>query len=134
MSRIRSKNTKAELLLRRAMWAAKIRFRIHADSLPGKPDVLIAKYRLAIFVDGAFWHGFEWEKNSLRIKSNIGFWTAKIESNMRRDAQVNSILSERGYTVMRFWDHQVKNELPRCINQIQLYIESCRMGAIPQPG
>jgi DNA mismatch endonuclease (patch repair protein) len=131
MSRIRSKNTRAEILLRRAMWAENLRFRIHADQLPGKPDILISRYRLVVFIDGAFWHGYDWDKSRNNIKSNFEFWITKIEANMRRDLQVNKLLAERGFTVMRFWDHQVLKELPRCINQIKLYIESCRIGTIP---
>lgn len=131
MSRIRSKNTRAEVLLRKAMWKENLRFRIHTEQVPGKPDILIKKYRLAIFVDGAFWHGYQWDQNRQKIKSNISFWTSKIERNMQRDCEVNMKLEERGVTVMRFWDHEVLKELPKCINQILLYIESSKTDSIP---
>ncbi|WP_240916561.1 very short patch repair endonuclease [Pedobacter sp. HDW13] len=131
MSRIRSKDTKAELVLRRALWEKNIRFRIHSDLVFGKPDIFIMKHRLAVFVDGSFWHGYNWESKRIQIKSNVDFWVAKIERNMERDRKVNITLSEQGFTVMRFWDHQVLKELPKCVNQVLLYIESCRMGKIP---
>lgn len=132
MSRIRSKNTRAELMLRKAMWKNNIRFRLHARGIPGTPDIIILKYRLVIFVDGGFWHGFDWPNSRKKIRSNIDFWTAKIERNIERDAYVNQLLSDRGLTVMRFWDHEIFNQLPDCINQITLYIESCRTGLIPE--
>jgi DNA mismatch endonuclease (patch repair protein) len=132
MSRIRSKNTKAEMLLRRAMWHENLRFRIHSADLPGKPDIIIKKYRLAIFVDGGFWHGYQWAENRKKIKTNIGFWVKKIERNMQRDREINMHLNEKGITVMRFWDHEILKSLPRCINQIRLYIESCKSGKIPE--
>lgn len=132
MSRIRSKNSRAEIVLRKAMWKSNIRFRLHKKGIPGTPDILIMKYRLAIFVDGAFWHGYDWPASKKKIRTNIDFWTAKIERNMERDAEVNQKLFERGLTVMRFWDHQILKELPRCINQIQLYIESFSIDPIPE--
>lgn len=70
MSKIRSRNSKPELILRKALWFKNIRFRLHDKSLPGTPDIVIKKYKLAIFVDGEFWHGFDWKKNKEHIKSN----------------------------------------------------------------
>ena len=131
MSRIKSKNTKPEVLLRKALWANGIRFRIHVKTIPGKPDIFINKYRLAIFVDGGFWHGYEWEKNKFKIKSNAEFWIPKIENNMKRDNINKSKLEEVGYTVMRFWDHEVTKNLTECINQILLYLKTTKDQTIP---
>ena len=89
MSRIKSKNSKPEMILRKALWAKNIRFRLHDKSLPGRPDIVIKKYKLAIFVDGEFWHGFDWKTNRERIKSNRLFWIPKIERNMQKDERVN---------------------------------------------
>ncbi|WP_316738522.1 very short patch repair endonuclease [Pedobacter aquatilis] len=133
MSRIRSKNTRVEMLFRRALWAKNIRFRIHPHKVMGNPDILIAKYRLVIFIDGDFWHGYNWEESRKRLKSNKDFWIAKIEGNMQRDNQVNIFLAEKGFTVMRFWEHQIKSELNKCVNQVLLYIESGKQGLIPDP-
>ncbi|QDW25235.1 very short patch repair endonuclease [Pedobacter sp. KBS0701] len=131
MSRIKSRNTKPEVLLRKALWSNGIRFRIHVKNMPGKPDIVINKHRLAIFVDGGFWHGYQWEKKRSKIKSNADFWIKKIESNMRRDMINQRRLQEVGYTVMRFWDHDVTKNLNKCINQILLFLEASKDQTIP---
>lgn len=129
MSKIRSKNSKPELLLRRELWAKHVRFRLHRNDLIGKPDLVIEKYKLAIFVDGDFWHGYEWKKR--KPKTNQNFWLAKIERNIQRDQFVNQKLADLGYTVMRFWEHEVKNNVQACVNQVMLYIEAKRIIKIP---
>lgn len=123
MKQIKSRNTLPELLLRKSLWALNIRYRIHVKQFPGCPDILIKKYKLAIFVDGSFWHGFNWQEKKIRIKSNRDFWINKIERNMNRDLDVNNALDDLGYVVMRFWDHDIVKELDRCLNQITLYLE-----------
>jgi len=132
MAKIRGKDTKAELLLRRGLWAKGIRFRIHVKNMPGRPDIVSNKYRLAIFVDGAFWHGYQWHKKKNRIKANPLFWIPKIERNMQRDRANQKMLEGAGYTVMRFWDHEVIKDLGKCVNQVSLYIESAKEKPIPE--
>lgn len=132
MSKVKSKNSKAELILRKALWKQNIRFRLHSKKLIGKPDILIEKYKLVIFVDGDFWHGFNWEKRKTEIKQNAKFWTLKIERNIQRDKSVNETLKLKGYTVMRFWEHQIKKNISSCANQVLLYIESAKQGTIPE--
>lgn len=129
MSKIRGKNSVPELLLRRALWANNFRFRIHRQDLPGRPDLTIEKYKLAIFVDGDFWHGYQ--ASVRQPKTNAAFWKAKIERNQQRDRFVNQKLNEMGYTVMRFWEHDVKQQLSACVNQVMLYIEAARTFRIP---
>lgn len=131
MSKIKGKNTKAEIAVRRALWTMGIRFRLHAKNMPGKPDLLLKKYGLAIFIDGSFWHGYNWEKKKSTIKSNSNFWIPKIERNMQRDRINDLLLNEMGYTVMRFWDHDIKRNLNKCLNQIKLYTESAGEVSIP---
>ncbi|KIA94955.1 endonuclease [Pedobacter kyungheensis] len=132
MSKIKSKNTKAEIILRKALWANGIRFRIHVKNMPGKPDIVINKYRLAIFVDGNFWHGFEWHKKKTTLKSNAQFWIPKIERNMQRDRKNQKQLEDVGYTVIRFWDHDIMKALTKCVNQVLLYIEAAKDRVIPE--
>ena len=122
MSKIRGKNTKPELLFRKALWKKGIRYRLDSNKLPGKPDVSIKKYKLAIFIDGEFWHGYNWDERKKNIKSNRDFWIPKIERNMQRDRQVNRELSNMGYTVFRFWGKELKKELHKCINDVMVYI------------
>ncbi len=123
MSKIRGKNTKPELLFRKALWKKGVRYRVDSKKLPGKPDVSIKKYRLAIFIDGEFWHGYNWPERKNSIKTNRKFWIPKIERNLQRDGEVNRQLEEMGYTVFRFWDKEIKNDLDKCINDILVYID-----------
>jgi len=132
MANIKGKNSKAEVLLRKALWSNGIRFRIHVKNMPGKPDIVIRKYRLIIVVDGGFWHGFQWQTKKTKLKTNAQFWIPKIERNMQRDRNSRKQLEEAGYTVMRFWDHDIKTDLKKCLNQVFLYIESARDRPIPE--
>ncbi len=129
MSKIRGKNSLPELLLRKALWAQHIRFRIHKKDLPGRPDLVMDKYKLAIFVDGDFWHGYNWQQR--KPKTNTTFWVAKIERNQQRDQFVNEQLQAMGFTVMRFWEHEVKQNLKACVNQVLLYVEAARVAKVP---
>lgn len=124
MSRIRGKNTKPEMLLRRALWARGVRYRVDNKKLPGKPDISIQKYRLAIFIDGEFWHGYDWHEKKHQLKSNRGFWIPKIERNMQKDFEVNETLEEMGYTVFRFWAKELSHNLHICTQDIIGYIQS----------
>lgn len=132
MSKIRGKDTKPELLLRKALWAKNIRFRMHDKTLPGRPDIVIKKYRLAIFVDGEFWHGKDWDRKKGQIKSNRAFWIPKIERNMQKDQIANEQLRDMGYTVFRFWSNEIKKNLDTCVNQVLLFIETAKEVKIPQ--
>ncbi|MBP0904767.1 very short patch repair endonuclease [Mariniflexile gromovii] len=124
MSKIKGKNSKPELLFRKALWAKDIRYRINNKTLPGKPDISIKKHQLAIFIDGEFWHGYNWNERKETIKSNRGFWIPKIERNIQRDKEVNQQLTDMGYTVFRFWSKDIKTELHKCINDILVYINT----------
>jgi len=124
MSRIKGKNSKPEMILRKALWAKNVRFRLHNTSLPGRPDIVIKKYKLAIFVDGEFWHGFDWKSRKEQIKSNRLYWIPKIERNMQKDERANRALRNMGYTVFRFWSQDILKNLPKVVNQIELYLET----------
>lgn len=124
MSKIRGKNTKPELLLRRALWAQGIRFRIDNKTLPGKPDISIKKYKLAIFIDGEFWHGYNWSERKKTIKTNREFWIPKIERNMQRDKEVLNQLNDLGFMVFRFWSKEITTDLQRCVTDILVYINT----------
>lgn len=126
MSKIRGKNTKPEMLFRRALWKKNVRYRVDSKHLPGKPDISIKKYRLAIFLDGEFWHGYNWEERKKTIKSNREFWIPKIGRNMQRDREVNRQLQDLGYTVFRFWSKEISTDLDTCINDILIYIDTHR--------
>ncbi len=123
MSKIRGKDTKPELLFRKALYAAGVRYRVHSKSLAGKPDLSNLSKGFAIFIDGEFWHGFDWKNKKDRIKTNRKFWIPKIERNMQRDRQVNKLLTEMGITVFRFWEREVKKDLGRCLKEVLDFLD-----------
>ena len=126
MSKIRSKNTKPEVKLRKTLWQMGVRYRLNVKNLPGTPDIVIRKYKLAIFVDGEFWHGYNWKEKRDSIKSNRAFWIPKIERNIQRDRQNIVILEKMGWTVFRFWEQEIKKNMGTCINIILEHIEACK--------
>lgn len=110
LARIKSSETKAERLLRSALWASGLRFRKNVRSLPGKPDIVVGRLRLAIFCDGDFWHGRNWSKNQLRLSRgpNPKYWVTKIATNMERDKRSNEALKKLGWRVVRLWESDVR--------------------------
>jgi len=118
MGKIKGTNTKPEQTLRMALWASGLRYRINIRSLPGNPDIVMRKYKVVIFVDGEFWHGYNWVEKKRKLKTNRGFWIPKIERNMQRDKENNEKLASMGFTVLRFWGNDVKNNLSICVEKI----------------
>jgi DNA mismatch endonuclease (patch repair protein) len=121
MSRIRSKNTKAELTLRRALFGHGLRYRLHVAGLPGKPDIVLAQHKVAVFMDGDFWHGWRFEEWAYKLAP---FWRAKIERNRARDAARTRELRDLGWRVVRIWEHQVNANPEACARRILRVIES----------
>ena len=115
---MRSKDTRIELALRNALWHKGIRYQKNYKGLPGKPDIAITKYRIAVFCDSDFWHGYDWENRNQRIKSNREYWIPKIERNMQRDREVTAALEDSGWLVLRFWEFQIKKELDTCVDAV----------------
>lgn len=114
MQRIKSKNTAIELKLRKALWAAGIRYRTNVEDIFGKPDVAIKKYRLAIFCDGSFFHGKDYDSKKKPV-NNADYWDKKIRRNIERDQEVTTKLEEEGWTVIRFWDTEINKNLDHCV-------------------
>jgi len=110
MSHIRSKDTKPEQLVRQALWHNGFRYRLHVKGLPGKPDIVLPKYRTVIFINGCFWHGHEGCKYYVIPKTNTSFWLDKITSNKARDARDESALNEAGWRVVTIWECELKKE------------------------
>lgn len=119
MSRIRSKDTKIEILLRKTLWHKGIRYRKNYRSLPGVPDIAITKYNIAIFCDGEFWHGKDWETKKDHIFSNREYWIPKIEKNMQRDSKIDNQLNQLGWTVIRFWGIEIEKDLNSCVETVE---------------
>ena len=127
MSKIKGKNTKPELMFRKALWKQGIKYRTGYKGLPGKPDVSNKTLKFVVFIDGEFWHGHNWEAKKLKIKSNRNFWIPKIERNMQRDRQNDLKLTEMGFEVFRFWQHQVQNDLSGCVNMVVDYVRTKKL-------
>ena len=127
MGKIRSKENKAEKKLRIALWARGVRYRKNYKKLPGCPDIVINKSKLIVFVDGEFWHGYNWEEKKQKIKANRGFWIPKIERNMQRDNFNNKELEKMGYTVFRYWEATIKKDIMKCVNEVYESISALRM-------
>ena len=108
MSRIRSKNTKPEIIIRKFLFAHGFRFRINVKRLPGTPDIVLRKYQTVIFVNGCFWHGHEGCRYFRLPKSNVDFWKNKIDRNKERDLRERIKLRDMGWHVIQFWECQLK--------------------------
>ena len=115
----KSKDTKPELLLRKELWKRGLRYRKNYKGVCGKPDIVFLKAKIAVFVDGKMWHGYNWEHQKNDFKSHREFWIPKIEKNMERDSTVNQTLIKQGWQVLRFWDFEIKKYLFTCANQIE---------------
>lgn len=126
MQAIRSKDTTIELRLRKALWVRGVRYRKNYKKLIGKPDIAITKYKIAVFCDSDYWHGYDWENRSQRIKSNRDYWVPKIERNMERDQKVTETLQNDGWLVLRFWEWQIRKHLDECVEAVLQAIKSRR--------
>ena len=124
MSRIRSKDTKPELALRRSLHAAGLRgWRYHPKAVPGKPDLAFTRWKIAVFVDGRFWHG---HPDYFTPGKSGSYWDAKIARTQERDRLANEALEAQGWTVLRFWDFEVERELPRCVEEIRAVLSDAK--------
>ena len=123
MASIPSKNTKPELILRKALWHKGFRYRKNDSSLPGKPDIVFSKYKIAVFIDGDFWHGHNWKLRGLQsfedeLKNYSDYWRTKLINNVNRDILVNMQLSDLGWTVIRIWESEIKTDVDECCDRI----------------
>lgn len=114
----KGKGTTIELMLGKALFAEGVRYRKNNPKVYGKPDFTISRLKIAVFCDGDFWHGKDWESRKHDHKTNRDFWHRKIERNMERDKEVNSRLGEEGWKVLRFWESDLKKNLRSCTQLI----------------
>lgn len=124
MQHVKSKGGKAEVSLAKALWHEGIRYRKNLKKLPGSPDIVISKSKIAIFVDGEFWHGFDWEQRKNQLHSNKEYWVQKIEENMRRDRHNDRLLTASGWKVIHFGEKEVLHDLPSCVIKIKSVIKN----------
>jgi DNA mismatch endonuclease (patch repair protein) len=116
MARIRSKNTQPELALRKALWQRGVRgWRCHAKDVPGKPDIAFTRWKVAVFIDGRFWHG---HPDFFTPGKSGSYWDAKIARTKERDRIANETLASAGWHVLRFWDFEVEEDLRACADRV----------------
>lgn len=123
MKQVKNKDSKIEIMLRRELWSRGIRYRKNVKTITGKPDIAFIGKKIAVFIDGEFWHGYNWEVRKNDFKTNWEFWIPKIERNMERDKEVTKALQESGWTVIRFWGNEIKKNVIQCADIIQKELE-----------
>ena len=151
MAAIKGKDTKPEVLVRKYLWSHGFRYRLNHPRLPGKPDIVLRKYRTCIFVNGCFWHGHEGCKYYVVPKSNTKFWQDKIKRNQQRDLEVMPKLAEMGWHTIVVWECELKPAVreqtleslaftlnhiflqDRCVRHYELSKEDSAMAAEPEP-
>jgi len=123
MAKIKSTNTKAERVLRLALWHKGIRYRKNWRKLPGTPDIAITKYKIAVFVDGDFWHARGHKQApGEQVSTNKDFWKKKLARNVERDKEVNDQLTQDGWLVLRFWESDIKRDVEAAVAEIKGYL------------
>ena len=132
MKNIRAKDTEIEMILRKAMWKKGYRYRKNYSELPGCPDIVLTRYKIAIFCDGEFFHGKDWEalRQRLQKSNNSQYWINKIAKNKERDDAINKKLISMGWYVLRFWGRDIKKNTDECIKVIEETIFDLRMSAL----
>ena len=119
MQAIKNKDSELELLLRKELWRRGLRYQKNSKKVFGHPDIVFLGKKVAVFVDSEFWHGYDWENRKHDFKSHQEFWIPKIERNMQRDIEVNDMLQNEGWTVLRFWGKEIKANLKNCADSIE---------------
>ena len=121
MKNIHGKDTKIEVILRKALWSKGYRYRKNYKKLPGRPDIALTKYKIAIFCDGEFFHGKDWDALKQRLEkiNNSEFWINKISRNIERDDEINKKLDFKGWTVIRFWGEDIKKHTDECVKIVE---------------
>ena len=124
MQRVKNKDSKIEVALRRELWRRGLRYRKNVNHIYGKPDIVFIGKKVAVFCDSEFWHGYNWEERKKDFKSNQEFWIPKIERNMERDKEVTAVLEAEGWVVLRFWGNEIKKNAAQCADIIEKAVYS----------
>ena len=127
MQAVKATGSKIEIALANMLFARGLRYRKNDKTVFGKPDLTFKKYKIAVFIDGGFWHGKDWETKKNDHKTNQEFWYKKIERNIERDKEVNEELSKQGWEVLRFWGDEIEKNLENCVLKIEETINSRKM-------
>lgn len=136
MSRIRGKDTSIEVTLRKALWSKGYRYRKNYKRLPGRPDIALTKYKIAIFCDSEFFHGKDWDALRKKLESgkNPDYWIPKIERNIKRDGEKDRLLQAEGWTVLHFWGKDILKNTDECVEIIEETIFDLKMAEVDDNG
>ena len=125
MRRVRSRDTGPEKTLRKALWRRGLRYRLYDRKLPGNPDIVFSGCKVAVFVDGDFWHGNQWRlrghsslEEQFAESPNAPYWVRKINRNVIRDSNATTALEYDGWCVIRLWESDLKNDLESCVQRV----------------
>lgn len=124
MRRVRVADTAPEVAFRKALWHAGLRYLCHRQVLRCRPDIVLLRWRIAIFIDGDFWHGRDWPELQQQIKSNRDYWIPKIERNKQRDLEADAALEAAGWQVIRIWEHDIKHHFGTALYQVLKAVEA----------
>ncbi len=128
MSRIRNKDTKPEMVVRKFLFSKGFRYRLHAKNLPGKPDIVLPKYKTVVFINGCFWHGHEACKFYVVPKTRTDWWLSKINNNKEKDQKVIQVFKAKGWQIITVWECQLKKEAKEItLNNLAEMIFSCSL-------
>ncbi len=119
MSRIRSKNTAIEIILRKELWRRGLRYRVNPKKVFGKPDIVFLRKKVAVFCDSEFWHGKYFAEGKYTVKTNKDYWVPKLKRNIERDSEVNRVLKEAGWRVLRFWGKDIIKNVSSVAGRIE---------------
>lgn len=123
MQAVKNSGSDIECLLRAELWRRGLRYRKNVVKVFGKPDIVFVGLKIAVFCDSEFWHGYDWEHRKEDIKSRREFWIPKIERNIQRDIEVTEVLEKDGWTVLRFWGKEIKNDTVGCADIVEQKIK-----------
>lgn len=127
MSKVKLKGGDAEVLLAKRLWHLGYRYKLNYKGLPGSPDIAILKHHIAVFVDGEFWHGYDWTNRKVKLKRNREYWIAKIEENMARDARTDKELISAGWIPIHFASKEVLQHIDSCVQAVQELVFDLQM-------
>ena len=123
MSHVKTKRNSAEIMIAKSLWHRGYRYRLNYKALPGSPDIALTKYRIAIFIDGEFWHGKDFEQRKNKLKNNKDYWIEKIQENIDRDLRNDKLLRQMDWYPIHFWSNDVIKYCNQCIDEIIYTIE-----------
>lgn len=123
MSHVKTKRNSAEIMIAKSLWHRGYRYRLNYKALPGSPDIALAKYRIAIFIDGEFWHGKDFEQRKTKLKNNKDYWIEKIQENIDRDLKNDKLLRQMDWYPIHFWSNDVIKYCNQCVEEVICLID-----------